>query len=510
MDTNLKPDTSGEAPQQAAISRRGFLGVAAAAAAAAAAGNRAIAREGAPQGAGGPVSTGTPTGADGVIDVAIIGGGLAGLTAARDLQRAGCQSFVVLEARDRVGGRTLNHDLGKGYFTEAGGQWIGPGQTAVADLARELGVGTFDVYWRGKSTMIAGDAKAQVDMDGGFATDPKLTSELETLAKTVPSGAPWTSPRAAEFDRMTMGDWLATKHVKPEDQLGWTTGMVLSGGIAPARLSMLHWLSMVNSADCIYDRLEAVKGGAQQTRIEGGSQILSIKMAQGLGDKVKLSSPVLRIGNWQHGPVVIDTPHGQIRARSVIMALSPPLCNQIAFDPPLPAKRQEMQRRWPTFAPARKTAHIYKRPFWRDQGLNGWIFQPKGPIMWAYDNSPQDGSFGVINAFVNNSMLPSDHKAAGDELAHLYAQAFGNEALHPTAYYDHDWGKVDRWTLTCISPMPRGFLTTYGEALHPALGRLIWSGTETADIWAGYMDGAVRSGHQAALRALQAINGRKA
>ena len=483
------------APGSTALCRRDFLGLAAMASVAATASSL-------------PKVASAVSGASvqrDVHEVVIIGAGLAGLTAARDLQRAGCESFVVLEARDRVGGRTLNHDLGKGYFSEAGGQWIGPGQTAVADLIRELGVGTFPSYWQGKSTMLAGSARAVVDTGGGFGTDPKIAHELEEMARSVPSGAPWKSPRAAEFDALTVGDWLAKKNIAPADQIGWSAGLGITGGTTPARLSLLHWLSMVNSAECNYDRLEAVKGGAQETRISGGSQILSIKMAKALGDKVRVSTPVLRIDNWQNGPVSIHTPNGVVRARNVIVALSPPLCNQIAFDPPLPEKRREMQRRWPAFTPGRKTAHVYKKAFWRDQGLNGWIFQPKGPVLWAYDNSPEDGSFGVINAFVHISMLPADPKAAEAELTRIYAQAFGDEALHPIGFHQHDWLKADKWTLTCVSPMPPGFLTRYGEALHPSVGRLIWSGTETADIWAGYMDGAVRSGHKAALQALQAL-----
>jgi len=489
-----------EAPEAGVLTRRGFLGMAASATAAAtAAVVPAIAS--AARAAGD---------ARDVLDVAIIGAGLAGLTAARDLQRGGCESFVVLEARDRVGGRTLNHDLGNGYFSEAGGQWIGPGQTAVADLARELGVGTFPTYFQGKSTILARDARAAVDTEGGFGTDPKIAHELEKLARSVPSGAPWTSPRAAEFDAMSVGEWLAKKNIEPADQLGWSTGLAITGGASPARLSLLHWLSMVNSADCNYDRLEAVKGGAQQTRISGGSQILSIKMAKALGDKVRLNSPVQRIENWEKGPVAIHTAKGVIRAHRVIMALQPALCQQIAYDPPLPEQRRELQRRWPAFAPGRKTAHVYKRPFWRDKGLNGWIFQPGGAVLWAYDNSPEDLSFGVINAFVQISMLPSDPKAAEAELSRTYAQAFGEEALHPLSYHEHDWRKADPWTLSCVSPMPPGFLTKYGEALHPPVGRLIWSGTETADIWAGYMDGAVRSGHKAALQALQGMAARRA
>ena len=482
----------GDGPERATLSRRGFLGMAAAATTAVL-----------------PAASAAKAASDGrgVLDVAIIGAGLAGLTAARDLRRAGCESFVVLEARDRVGGRILNHDIGKGYFSEAGGQWIGPGQTAVADLARELGVGTFPTYWEGKSTMMAGDAHAAIELGGVPGTDPKLQRELEEMARTVPSGAPWKAPRAAELDAISVGDWLAKKNIAPEHQLDWSASVQLTSGTSPMKLSLLYYLSMINSADCRYERLEGIKEGAQKTRISGGSQILPLKLAKALGDKVRLSTPVLRIEGWQEGPVAIHTPTGVIRARSVIVALSPPLCNQIAFDPPLPEKRREMQRRWPANAPMRKTAHVYKKAFWRDKGLSGWIFQTKGPVLWAYDNSPEDVSFGVINAFVHNGMLPSEPKAAEAELSRIYAKAFGEEALHPIAYHDRDWGKADRWTLSCVSPMPPGFATRYGEALHPPVGRLIWSGTETADIWAGYMDGAVRSGRQAALQALQALAG---
>jgi len=488
-----------EISEKPVLTRRGFLGMAASMTAAVTAGAAAVL----------PNVANSANEERDVLDVAIIGAGLAGLTAARDLRRAGCESFVVLEARDRVGGRTLNHDLGNGNFSEAGGQWIGPGQTAIADLARELGVGTFPTFWEGKTTFIAGSAHSAFDLNGAMGTDPKLRHEMEEMAKLVPSGAPWTSPRAAEFDSMSLGDWLAKKNLSPEDQLSWARAATLTTGAAPKNISLLYYLSLVNSAGT-YEQLEAVKGGAQETRISGGSQILSIKMAQALGDKVRLSTPVLRIENWQNGPVAIHTAKGVIRARSVIVALSPSLCNQIAFDPPLPEKRREMQRRWPTNTPMRKTVHVYKKAFWRDKGFNGWIVQAKGPVLWAFDNSPQDVSLGVIAAFVNPGVLPSDPKAAEIELSRIYAQAFGDEALHPIAYHDYDWGKADRWSLSCTGAMPPGFLTKYGDVLQPPVGRLIWSGTETAEIWAIAMDGAVRSGHKAASQALQALAARRA
>src|SRR5271168_774741 len=436
-------------------------------------------------------------------DVVIIGGGIAGLTAARDLARAGCDSFVVLEARDRVGGRTFNHDLGGGYVSEGGGQWIGPGQTAVTDLARELGVGTFTTYYKGKIVYLAGDGRVEEDFTGSFSASSALTEELTTLSRSVSSAEPWKAPNAAELDAMSLADWLANKKLSAEDRVSWDIGSMLSGGAPPAKLSLLYYLSMINSAGT-YEALEGIKDAAQETRLIGGSQILSLKMAESMRDKIRLSTPVSKISNWQEGPVNIQTSNGLFRARRVIVAMHPALCNQVAFDPPLPSKRRELQERWPAYAPGMKTVHVYSKPFWRKKGYNGMIIAVHGPVMWAYDNSPPDGSLGVINAFVMQSQMPPDPEQQKNMLSAIYAKAFGDEALHPTGYHVLDWG-TEPWTISCVSPAPPKFLTSFGDALRPPAGRLIWSGTETAEIWNGYMDGAVRSGHRAALQALKGL-----
>ncbi|RQR49456.1 FAD-dependent oxidoreductase [Burkholderia sp. Bp9125] len=483
MDRKRKPD---------AQTRRQLLRLAAVGAVSLAAGEVSLA-EGA---------TATPAERD-VLDVAIIGAGLAGLTAARDLSRAGCTSFVVLEARNRVGGRTYNHDLGHGVVSEAGGQWIGPGQTAIADLARELEVDTFPTYYAGKTVVLAGDdARVAQDLHGGFGGDEKISAKLDELARGVPSGAPWNAQRAAELDRLTYGEWLAQQGVKYEDGYFLALSAKLSLGGAPAQLGLLHYLSMINSANSSHDQLESIKGGAQETRFVGGSQVLCIKMAQQLGDKVRQSCPVRRIAGWNRDVVEVHTDRGIVRARRVILALNPALCNQIVFDPPLPEGRTQLQQRWPANAPMRKTVHVYERPFWRDEGYCGQIFQVGGPVFMAYDNSPPDGSIGVLSAFVAPGALPSEPKAAERVLSATYAKAFGDKALRPTQFHDFDWGRVDPWTLQCIHPIPPGFWTKWGKFLQPEVGRLIWSGTETADFWAGSMDGAVRSGHRAALQAL--------
>lgn len=441
-----------------------------------------------------------------VLDVAIIGAGLSGLTAARDLDLAGSTSFVVLEARDRVGGRTYNHDLGGGVISEGGGEWIGPGQTAIADLARELGIGTFDSFYQGKTVFLQGDVRTAQDIgNGGVTAAPKVVAHLNEMARRVPSGAPWEAADAAALDQLSLADWLAKQGLSSEDRFSFDTSATLTFGTPPDRLGLLHYLSVINSSNCDLEALEAMKGGAQERRFVGGSQLVSIKMAQALGRRVRLSSPVRRIVGWDRDVVELHTDQGVVRARQVIAALSPSLCQQIAFDPPLPAGRAQMQRLWPTHAPMRKTVHVYARPFWRDAGLNGQVMQIDGPLIWCCDNSPPDGAIGVLNAFVKPDAVPADPKQAEPFISAIYAKALGAAARHPIQFHDIDWSKVDPWTIACTSPAPPGFLTKWGKHLTPPVGRLIWSGTETADIWSGAMDGAVRSGHRAALQALGAL-----
>ncbi|WP_454740010.1 flavin monoamine oxidase family protein [Cupriavidus necator] len=500
MDVDAVPKKSLER-EPGSLTRRQLLGLAAAAGAASLVAGTPRAAGAAPRAAR---ATAARTERD-VLDVAIIGAGLAGLTAARDLKRAGCESFVVLEARNRVGGRTYSHDLGNNVVSEAGGQWIGPGQTAIADLAHELGVGTFDTYYQGKTVFLAGDVRLAYDLQGGVGGSGSVARKLGTMAQAVPSGAPWKAPNAADLDKLSLGDWLTQQGLSNEEKFSFSMAATLSLGAPPAQLGLLHYLSVINSANSDYEQLERIKDGAQETRFVGGSQLLSLRMAQELGDKVQMSCPVRKISGWDREVVALHTDQGIVRARRIIAALNPALCNQIVFDPPLPNGRAQVQRLWPGHAPMRKTAHVYTRPFWRDDGLNGQVTPIDGPLIWTVDNSPPDGSVGVLSAFVRPGYLPADPKAAERELSAIYARALGDKALRPTQYHDLDWGTVDPWSMSCINPMPPGFWTKWGQYLHPSAGRLIWSGTETADVWAGAMDGAVRSGHRAALQALNAL-----
>lgn len=478
----------------ASVDRRSFLRSAVAAAALAGAPSRAW--------ASGPQR-------DGVLDVIVIGAGLAGLTTARDLARAGNDSFAVLEARERVGGRTLNHALRNGAWSEVGGQWIGPGQTAVADLARELEIETFESEYRGRSVYRYGEGRVTVRTDGEVANEPQLTAELEALARALPAEQAWNADGAAALDRISLADWLDARDARPLDRLTFQIASILEMGVSPSRLSLLHFLTMIRCAGSLA-RLEAQKDGAQERRFHGGSQLLSIRMAEALGEGVRLGHVVRAIRGWDREVVEVVTTRGAFRAHSVVMALSPPLCERIAFSPALPAARRELQRRWPAHAPQMKAAAIYPSAFWFDAGFNGQVFAVDGPVIWSYDNSPPDHRLGVINAFLRAGEMPSDPALAERAVTRVLADSLRDDRLlTPLEFHVQDWGR-EEFTLSCVSPLPPGLLTSgLMPALTDGVGALIWAGSETADVWRGFMDGAVRSGHRAALLALQSLRSQR-
>jgi monoamine oxidase len=453
------------------------------------------------------------------VDVVVVGGGLAGLTAARNLVRAG-RSVVVLEARDRVGGRTLNHDLGGGDVTEAGGQYVGPTQDRVLALAAELGVATYPGYNPGESVYVA-DGRAtrySGDIPPDLQALPDLAQmilRIDQMATKVPVDAPWTAPGAEALDGQTAETWIKANTINSARVLA-LVNLFLSPalGSRASDVSMLFLLATVagyGDADNpgTLERGIGSKDGAQDSRLVGGTQRLSLLMASALGDRVVLDAPVRSIAQ-SAGAVTVTTVDGRAwSARRAVVAIPPPLAVEIDWNPLLPAEHDALRRRM-VLGTLAKCEAIYSEPFWRKDGLNGQALKLGDAAVPAmFDNTPPDGSPGVLMGFMGGRSWrtwqirsPADRRAA---VLEDFTQAFGPKARSPIDYFEQDWVQ-ERWTRGApTSVLAPGTLTAFGPKLIEPVGAVHWAGTETAGYWNGYMDGAVSSGERAAREVLAAL-----
>jgi monoamine oxidase len=447
-------------------------------------------------------------------EVVIVGAGIAGLTAARQIARAG-RSVIVLEARDRVGGRIWNHDLGHGHISERGGTFLGPTQNHVAKLARELKVDTFPVYDRGDDVYIADGERLTYSDTGPFGTappDPTIAAELATtvltldqLSRSVPVNAPWTAPNAAVLDGQTMQTYLNEHNATERFQELTAAALRPIFGAEPRELSLLFALFYIAaSGDAqtpgTFERNFNTRGGAQANRFVGGSQLLPIKVAAQLDHPVVLDSPVRRIVQDRAGVTVVSD-RETIKARRVIVAIAPTLAGRIDYEPILPFERDQLTQRYGQ-GTLTKVAAVYDRPFWRSKGLTGSAVSTGFPISFTVDDSPPGAKPGVVFGFVGGDnarryarMSPGARRAA---VVGQLATFFGPEAKHPKQFFETSWSQ-QQWTRGCPVGIPAvGSFVSYGPHLREPVGRIHWAGTETATYWNGYMDGAVSSGERAA------------
>ncbi len=456
-------------------------------------------------------------------DVVVVGAGFAGLTAALRLARAG-RSVIVLEARDRVGGRALNHPIGGGEISERGATFIGPTQNHILALAKEFRVGKFPTFNDGENVYVNSLGQRSTYSDTGplgtAPPDPLILGELtqavlrlDEMSTEVPVGAPWASSQVEDWDGQTLETWVRDNSSSEafRDLVPVATRPIF--GAEPRDLSLLFVLFYIAASGDeqhpgTFERNFNTRNGAQMWRLVGGSQLLALKIAARLGQRVVLRSPVERIVQGRSG-VTAHTRGGlQVQAKRAIVAIPPTLAGRIQYKPKLPAERDQLTQRLAQGTLTKVTA-VYPRPFWRDAGLNGTAVSYRGPANVTFDDSPRDGSSGVIFGFVGGDEARRFRRrsAAARRAAVLanFTTYFGPRAASPRSYFETDWTSEEWSRGGPVAIAGPGTLLAYGPALRKPFGRIHWAGTETSTYWNGYMDGAVRSAKRAAREVLDRL-----
>jgi len=434
-------------------------------------------------------------------DVVVVGGGVSGLVAARKMMRAGLE-VVVLEARDRVGGRTQSVKRAGGAL-DLGGTWIGPRQTHIKALVDELGLKTHKQHASGRKLLLR-DGRLRSYwgpmplFSPGAMLDIAINNfRIDRFAATIPVESPWLANRAREWDGLTLEQWMAD-HVRTD------SGRFLFGNIAravlaaePSQISFLYFLNYIRLGHNVRETA-ATAGGAQDERLVDGMQSVSLKLAEELGHRVRLGAPVERVDQSESG-VVIHSAKGSFSARYAMISVPPNLVDRIQFSTPLPRGRVVASKM--PMGSCIKYIATYDRPFWRDRGLSGDAMSDGGTVLTVMDQCTAGAETPALVAFAVGDVAarwalrsPDERRrAVQEELARL----FGPEAGEPLTFHEKNWLAED-YSGGCYIAVPRpGDLTAMGDALSAPCGRIHWAGSETATVWQG-VDGAVQSGYRAA------------
>ncbi|MUL64646.1 amine oxidase [Mycobacterium sp. CBMA 234] len=436
--------------------------------------------------------------------VVVVGAGLAGLTAAVDLMEAGAD-VVVLEARNRVGGRMHGVPLSESAVADGGAAYLGVRHTELLAMVRHYGLPLTSTEMAGDSTfLMSGERTTTSGRMPPFDAVALggLFDRLEDVVAQVDCDAPWRSAQAESLDRLSAARWLTEQTQHPDAQTFFPLFIGEMMAADPARISVLHMAFYLRSGGGIR-YLNAFEGGAQQWRIEGGAHQLCAALARRLGERVLLGHPVCVIDQSSGDVVVqsisdVDGHRTEFLADEVIVAVPPLLAQRIAFCPTLGAPRATKV----TGRGCAVKVHLgYPAPIWREFGLSGWSMSSDGPLLSTVDDSPADASAGVLTGFVTGAAASafsalSEHEQQEAALAHV-ARLFP-QLPRPTSCAVTDW-LSEKYSKGCYAALfGAGDWLELGPNLTSPHHRLHWAGTETSSEFFGLMEGAIRSGHRVA------------
>ena len=439
------------------------------------------------------------------VDCCVIGAGFAGLTAALRLKQAG-RSVALLEARDRVGGRTFTQVLDDGTWIDRGGAWTGPGQDRIYAMMTEFGVSGYKQYLDGEAMMVVDGKQTRYSGTVPLTMSPWAVAnmgavflELGQMCKSIPLAEPWKAKNAKKWDQISLAKWLHGNTLSKFAHDLLDTALAGLYTSAASEVSMLWALYQMASGGGPNFVL-SIKDGSQDSRVVGGMGAISGLMAAEIDDSLHLSAPVRRIEQDADG-VTVRADDMTVRARRVVVAVPLVIANQILYEPMLPVDRTFLQQRVPSGA-VFKINIVYDEPFWRADGLTGQSAAPNTPAPVTIEACTDKDRPGVMCVIVEGPIAreacrldESERRAA--VLAEL-VKRFGDKAKSPQHYIEQNW-TVERYSGGgMIGHTGTGVLTEFGHALREPCGRIHWAGTESSAVMCGWIDGAIRSGERAA------------
>lgn len=451
------------------------------------------------------------------------------MCAARELRSYGLD-VVVLEARERVGGRTFTK-VDSDLWVDLGGSYVGPTQDAVLNLIEELKLETYLVddsmdigYMRATGPRSARRSRFSPESDPSFGSFfhwldyVHMIKLIDSYGAQIPSEAPWLAPKAQEWDAITWKQFI-DQNTYTERVRGYFNNVYVTIDICcdANEVSLLWFLWYVKQCGG-YGRSISTTNGGQERKIKGGTQQLSSRLQEIVGRQyVLLNKPVCRIDQTAGPFVVVDTTDGtRFKADYVICAISPHLLLKIHHQPALPPGKNLLAQRSP-MGTVGKVILYYDRPFWKDHNYSGcFLFdsmtRSAHPIILSLDETKPDGSHPAVIGFAAaRGWFELRNKSNNEKatiVAKSYAQLTGlNEFLNFKRVECHDW-TTEQYSGGCYTSTHfPNTLTKYGPHLREPFGRIYYAGTETATVWSGYMDGAIRAGKRAARQVLH-VSGR--